>query len=76
MICGLQRLATIVGTNGVIDLTYGTSLLIFVIGIAFSAPRVYSSHTGDLLSPHSTLIGMNEIRGYCRCVCSDHEIIG
>ena len=76
MISGSHRLATIVGTNGAIDLINGTSLLIFVIGIAFSAPRVYSSQAGTFCPYHCTLIGMNEIRGFSQCVGSDYEILG
>jgi len=69
-------LAAIVGTNGAIELINGASLLIFVIGIAFSAPRVYSSHVGTFFPYQCTLIGMNEIRGFSQCVGSDHEILG
>ena len=76
MIGGWLLLAAIVGANGAIDLINGASLLIFVIGIAFSAPRVYSSHVGTFFPYQSTLIGMNEIRGFSQCVGSDHETIG
>ena len=69
-------MAAIVGTNGAIDLINGASLLIFVIGIAFSAPRVYSSHGGMVFPYQCILIGMNEIRGFSQCVVSDHETIG
>lgn len=76
MIGGWLLLAAIDGTNGAIDLINGASLLIFVIGIAFSAPRVYSSEVG-MFSPYQCiLIGINEIRGFSQCVGSDHETIG
>ena len=76
MIGGWLLLAAIVGANGAIDLINGASLLIFVIGIAFSAPRVYSFPIGTFFPYQCILIGMNEIRGFSQCVGSDHETIG
>lgn len=71
----MSSFATVI-TNGAIDGINGTSLLIFAIGIVLFAPRAYASWTAGLhLSPHSTLIGMNEMRSFIRYACFDHEII-
>ncbi len=76
MIGGWLLLVAIVGTDGAIEVINGASLLNLVMGIAFSAPRVYSSHVGTFFLYQSTLIGMNEIRGFGQCAGSDYEILG